>query len=88
MQIPRRINRQLKSEREECELSPNGNFEEVNFSVYGDAGLDAVLKEKNDSVNRQYQNRPGEEASGEVRGENYRDADEGEESSQRSLEDS
>jgi hypothetical protein len=86
--MPRRIDRQFKSEREECESSTNGNFEKVNFSVYGDAGLDAMLKEKDDSVNRQYQNKPGEEACGEIRGETYMDVDEGEENPQRSSEDS
>lgn len=81
-------NRQFKSEREEGELSPNGDFEEDNSAVYGDAGLDAVHKEK-DGVNRKYQNRPEEEVRGEARRENYVDADdEGEESPQRSSEDS
>jgi len=35
----------IKSVKEECELSPNGDFEEDNFAVYGDARLDAVHKE-------------------------------------------
>jgi len=78
---------QFKSEREEGELSPNGDFEEDNFAVYGDAGSDAVHKGNDGGVKRQYQNRPGEEVCGEARGENYADADdEGEESPQRSSE--
>ncbi|XP_058777151.1 paired amphipathic helix protein Sin3-like 4 [Vicia villosa] len=82
-------NRQFKSEREEGELSPNGDFEEDNSAVYGDAGLDVVHKGKDGGVNRQYQNRPGEEVCGEARRENYADADdEGEESPQMSSEDS
>ncbi|XP_004517035.1 paired amphipathic helix protein Sin3-like 4 isoform X2 [Cicer arietinum] len=79
----------FKSEREEGELSPNGDFEEDNFAVYGDTGLDAVHKGKDGGVNRQYQNKHGEEACGEARGENYVDADdEGEESPHRSSDDS
>ncbi|KAL1355185.1 paired amphipathic helix protein Sin3-like 4 isoform X2 [Arachis hypogaea] len=81
--------RQLKSEREEGELSPNGDFEEDNFAVYGDTGLDAVHKGKDGGSSQQYQNRNGEQALGEVRGENDVDADdEGEESPHRSSEDS
>lgn len=82
-------NRQFKNEREEGELSPNGDFEEDNSAVYGDAGLDVRHKGKDGGVNRQYQNRPGEEVRGEAGRENYADADdEGEESPQRSSEDS
>ncbi|CAI8587748.1 unnamed protein product [Vicia faba] len=48
-----------------------------------------VHKGKDDGVNQQYQNRPGEEVRGEARRENYVDADdECEESPQRSSEDS
>jgi len=48
-----------------------------------------IHKEKDGGVNRQYQNKPGEEVCGEARGENFMDADdEEEESPQRSLEDS
>ncbi|KAK7307170.1 hypothetical protein VNO77_39994 [Canavalia gladiata] len=81
--------RHFKSEREEGELSPNGDFEEDNFAVYGGTGLDAVHKAKDGGVSRQYQNRHGEEVCGETRGENDADADdEGEESPHRSSEDS
>ncbi|XP_029126334.1 paired amphipathic helix protein Sin3-like 3 isoform X2 [Cajanus cajan] len=79
----------FKSEREEGELSPIGDFEEDNnLAVYGHDGLEAVHKGK-DSTNticRQYQNRRGE-VCGEAGGENDAD-DEGEESPRRSLEDS
>ncbi|KAK7386922.1 hypothetical protein VNO78_27297 [Psophocarpus tetragonolobus] len=77
----------LKSEREEGELSPNGDFEEDNFAVYGHTSLEAAHKGKDGTICRQYQNRHGEEVRGEARGENDAD-DEGEESPHRSLEDS
>ncbi|KDO82657.1 hypothetical protein CISIN_1g001681mg [Citrus sinensis] len=38
--------KQFKIEREEGELSPNGDFEEDNFAVYGESGLEAVHKAK------------------------------------------
>ncbi|KAK7407307.1 hypothetical protein VNO78_09111 [Psophocarpus tetragonolobus] len=80
--------RPFKTEREEGELSPNGDFED-NFAVYGGNGLDAVHKGKDGGLSRQYQNRHGEEICGETRGENDADADdEGEESPHRSSEDS
>lgn len=81
----------FKVEREEGELSPNGDFEEDNFANYGEAALEAVNKAKDGAVSRQYQNRHGEEelCCGEAGGENDADADdEGEESAQRSSEDS
>ncbi|RDX80436.1 Paired amphipathic helix protein Sin3-like 4, partial [Mucuna pruriens] len=77
----------FKTEREEGELSPNGDSEEDNFAVYGHAGLEAVHKGKDGTICRQYQNRHGEEVCGEAGGENDAD-DEGEESPHRSLEDS
>lgn len=83
--------KQFKIEREEGELSPNGDFEEDNFAVYGDAGAEATQKSKDDGVSRQYQARHGGEDVGcrEVGGENEADADdEGEDSPQRSSEDS
>ncbi|KAI9111373.1 hypothetical protein K1719_017063 [Acacia pycnantha] len=77
----------FKSEREEGELSPNGDFED-NFAAYGDAGLAAVgHKGKNGSVSLQYQNRR-EEGCGEAAGENDADVDEGEGSPHRSSQDS
>ncbi|RWW75876.1 hypothetical protein BHE74_00016074 [Ensete ventricosum] len=79
----------LKVEREEGELSPNGDFEEDNFVAFEDAAVNVTPKGKDSSSSRQYQVRPGEvEAScGEVAGENEADADdEGEESAQRSTE--
>ncbi|KAK7362067.1 hypothetical protein VNO77_04167 [Canavalia gladiata] len=76
----------FKSEREEGELSPNGDFEEDNFAVYGHAGVEAVHKGKDGTICQQYQSRHGE-VCGEAGGENDAD-DEGEESPHRSLEDS
>ncbi|XP_040873808.1 paired amphipathic helix protein Sin3-like 4 [Glycine max] len=67
--------RPFKNEREEGELSPNGDFEEDNFAFYGGNGLDAVHKGKDGGVSRQYQNRHGEEVCGETRGENDADAE-------------
>ncbi|XWS22532.1 hypothetical protein CRYUN_Cryun29cG0044500 [Craigia yunnanensis] len=83
---------QHKVEREEGELSPNGDFEEDNFAGYGEAGLETAYKMKDAAANRQYQ-RHGEEevCCGEAGGENDADGDgddEGEESAQRTSEDS
>ncbi|XP_022734749.1 paired amphipathic helix protein Sin3-like 4 isoform X3 [Durio zibethinus] len=85
---------QQKVEREEGELSPNGDFEEDNFADYGEAVLETAQKVKDAAANRQYQ-RQGEEevCCGEAAGENDADADaddddEGEESAQRTSEDS
>ncbi|XVE75149.1 hypothetical protein DITRI_Ditri12bG0072300 [Diplodiscus trichospermus] len=79
---------QLKVEREEGELSPNGDFEEDNFADYGEAGLESAHKVKDGAANIQYQ-RHGKEGvcCGEMGGENDAD-DEGEESAQRTSEDS
>ncbi|KAJ4974388.1 hypothetical protein NE237_007562 [Protea cynaroides] len=81
----------LKVEREEGELSPNGDFEEDNFVGYGDAGVDTLPKAKDSNTSRHYQARNGEDemCCGEAGGENDADADdEGDESAQRSTEDS
>ncbi|XP_059648928.1 paired amphipathic helix protein Sin3-like 4 isoform X2 [Cornus florida] len=79
-----------KIEREEGELSPNGDFEEDNFAAYGDAAVEAARKSKDGAAIAQYQTGHGEEiCCGEAGGENDADADdEGEESPQRSSEDS
>ncbi|PKA53860.1 Paired amphipathic helix protein Sin3-like 4 [Apostasia shenzhenica] len=79
-----------QNEREEGELSPNGDFEEDNFVAFEDSALDGLAKVKNSSCGKQYQIRTGEfEACGEAAGENDADADdEGDESPQRSTEDS
>ncbi|KAK8655383.1 hypothetical protein V6N13_107963 [Hibiscus sabdariffa] len=79
---------QLKVEREEGELSPNGDFEEDNFAEYVEAGLKTALKVKDGAANRQYQRHGEEEVCGrEAGGENDAD-DEGDESAQRTSEDS
>lgn len=76
----------FKVEREEGELSPNGDFEEDNFVSFEDTATD-LPRVKDSSASRQYQARTGED--GEAAGENDADADdEGEESAQRSTEDS
>ncbi|CAL0311940.1 unnamed protein product [Lupinus luteus] len=75
----------FKGDREEGELSPNVDFEEDNFRVYGDGSSDVLHKAKNGGLSQQYQNRHREEAFGEAKGENYANADdEGEESRHRS----
>ncbi|XP_021652208.2 paired amphipathic helix protein Sin3-like 4 isoform X3 [Hevea brasiliensis] len=81
---------QFRTEREEGELSPIGDFEEDNFAAYGEGGVEAVHKAKESAVSRQYQTRHGEEETcGDAGGENDADADdEGDESAQRSSEDS
>ncbi|XP_062206253.1 paired amphipathic helix protein Sin3-like 4 [Phragmites australis] len=76
-----------KVEREEGELSPNGDFEEDNFVPFEDGSS----KAKEGSTSRPFQGRPGEvvPSCAEAAGENDADADdEGEESAQRSTEDS
>ncbi|KAF0898962.1 hypothetical protein E2562_012660 [Oryza meyeriana var. granulata] len=80
-----------KVEREEGELSPNGDFEEDNFVPFEDGAVDGVPKAKEGSTSRPFQGRPGEAqpSCAEAAGENDADADdEGEESAQRSTEDS
>uniref|UniRef100_A0ACD5VD60 Uncharacterized protein n=1 Tax=Avena sativa TaxID=4498 RepID=A0ACD5VD60_AVESA len=71
-----------KVEREEGELSPNGDFEEDNFVPIEDG----ASKTKEASTSRTSKVRPGE-VEPEAAGENDAD-DEGEESTQRSTEDS
>ncbi|XP_031386160.1 paired amphipathic helix protein Sin3-like 4 isoform X2 [Punica granatum] len=68
-----------KVEREEGELSPNGDFDEDNFAAYGPTGLEATNKAKDSATSRQYQSGGGE---------NEADPDDGDESNQRSSEDS
>ncbi|KAI9153728.1 hypothetical protein LWI28_015603 [Acer negundo] len=60
-----------KVEKEEGELSPNGDFEEDNFGVYGDAGMKATPKAKHSVESR---NEEGLRCQG-VGGENDADAD-------------
>ncbi|CAA6665487.1 unnamed protein product [Spirodela intermedia] len=80
----------FKGEREEGELSPNGDFEEDNFVAF-EAAAEAAPNPQEGPPSRAYQAKPGEVEgrSGEAAGENDADADdEGEESAQRSSEDS
>ncbi|XVF58163.1 hypothetical protein PTKIN_Ptkin07bG0041300 [Pterospermum kingtungense] len=64
-----------KIEKEEGELSPNGDFED-SFVAYGDTGLNALPKEKLGVESRQYHSGNGKELhSEEVGGENDADAD-------------
>ncbi|KAK9090560.1 hypothetical protein Sjap_023737 [Stephania japonica] len=80
----------FKIEREEGELSPNGDYEEHNFAAYGDSAT--IPNAIDDAASRPYQAKHGEDAScADVRGENDTDADdegEGEESALRSTENS
>ncbi|XP_058193271.1 paired amphipathic helix protein Sin3-like 3 [Rhododendron vialii] len=79
----------FKVEREEGELSPNGDFED-NFAAYGDGDAEAAHKSKDSAAIGQGQGQGEEDlCCGEARGENDADADdEGEESAQRSTENS
>uniref|UniRef100_A0A5B6ZFS1 Putative paired amphipathic helix protein Sin3-like 4 isoform X2 n=1 Tax=Davidia involucrata TaxID=16924 RepID=A0A5B6ZFS1_DAVIN len=65
----------FKIEREEGELSPNGNFEEDNVAAYGDACVEAAQKPKDSAASRQYQTGEEEICCGEAGGENDADAD-------------
>ncbi|XP_044447569.1 paired amphipathic helix protein Sin3-like 4 isoform X1 [Triticum aestivum] len=68
-----------KVEREEGELSPNGDFEEDNFGPLGNAAVDGASKPKEVSA--------GRTRAAEFAGANDADADdEGDESAQRSTE--
>lgn len=84
------IHDRCKGEKEEGELSPNGDFEEDNFIAFEAVSTEVAVNLKDGSVTRHYQSRPvGEGRSGDVAVENDADADdEGEESAQRSSEDS
>ncbi|XVF60417.1 hypothetical protein PTKIN_Ptkin08bG0044100 [Pterospermum kingtungense] len=65
-----------KIEKEEGELSPNGDFEEDNFVAYGDTGLKAVPKAKHGVDSIQYRSGNGKELHSEgARVENDADAD-------------
>ena len=65
-----------KLEKEEGELSPNGDFEEDNFVVYGDASTQAVPLAKLSAERRQFQAGDGQERDCQVAGgENDADAD-------------
>ncbi|XVE83876.1 hypothetical protein DITRI_Ditri16bG0123300 [Diplodiscus trichospermus] len=65
-----------KIEKEESELSPNGDFEEDNFVAYGETGLKAVPKAKLGVESRQYRSGNGKELhSADAGGENDADAD-------------
>ncbi|CAN6327057.1 unnamed protein product [Urochloa humidicola] len=75
----------LKPEREEGELSPNGDFEEENFGVFH-VPSDGTSKVKKGSASRPLHGRHKEIVK--FAGENHDDADEGNESAQRSTEDS
>ncbi|MBA0829378.1 hypothetical protein Goarm_013987, partial [Gossypium armourianum] len=65
-----------KVEKEEGELSPNGDFEEDNFVAYGDARPKVVLKAKHGVESRQQRSGNGKDLhSVDAGGENDADAD-------------
>ncbi|KNA15721.1 hypothetical protein SOVF_095600 isoform A [Spinacia oleracea] len=77
-------NGHAKVEREEGELSPNGDFEEDNFAVFGDASTEPANKPNDGASSAPHRSGPRG-----ARRENDVDADdEGEESAHRSSEDS
>ncbi|XP_057738666.1 paired amphipathic helix protein Sin3-like 2 isoform X4 [Arachis stenosperma] len=65
-----------KTEKEEGELSPNGDSEEDNFVAYGDSNVQSMSKSKHTIERRKYQSRIGEDEScPEAGGDNDADAD-------------
>lgn len=65
-----------KIEKEEGELSPNGDSEEDNFVAYGDSNVQSMAKSKHNIERRKYQSRNGEDECGpEAGGDNDADAD-------------
>ncbi|PSS30420.1 Paired amphipathic helix protein Sin3-like [Actinidia chinensis var. chinensis] len=64
-----------KNEKEEGELSPNGDFEEDKLVVYGDGGSRAIPKTKLSEESMHYQAGNGEEICHDAGGENDIDAD-------------
>ena len=64
-----------KNEKEEGELSPNGDFEEEKLVVYGDGGSRAIPKMKLSAESMHYQAGNGEEICHDAGGENDIDAD-------------
>ncbi|KAL6556146.1 hypothetical protein OROGR_005434 [Orobanche gracilis] len=65
-----------KVEKEEGELSPNGDSEEENFVAYGDSNEQSLAKSKHNIERRKYQSRDREEECGpEAGGDNDADAD-------------
>lgn len=65
-----------KVEKEEGELSPNGDSEEDNFVAYGDSNAQSMAKSKHNIERRKYESRDREEECGpETGGDNDADAD-------------
>ncbi|CAL0321769.1 unnamed protein product [Lupinus luteus] len=65
-----------KIEKEEGELSPNGDSEEDNFVGYGDSNAQSMAKSKHGNERRKYQSGNGEdECCPEAGGDNDADAD-------------
>ncbi|KAL3526003.1 hypothetical protein ACH5RR_014375 [Cinchona calisaya] len=65
-----------KNEKEEGELSPNGDFEEDNFVAYREGSSQGIPKANHGDENTQYPNGGGEEIScQDAAGENDADAD-------------
>lgn len=65
-----------KIEKEEGELSPNGDSEEDNFVGYGDSNVQSMAKSKHSIQGRKHQSRNGEDACcPEAGGDNDADAD-------------
>ncbi|KAJ7974484.1 Paired amphipathic helix SIN3-like protein [Quillaja saponaria] len=64
-----------KVEKEEGELSPNGDFEEDNFVGYGDTDMQVITELKHTVEGRQYKSGNGEECCQDAGGDNDADAD-------------
>lgn len=79
---------QFKIDREEGELSPNGDTEEDDFAAYANSCKEAAHDPKESAVSKQHQSTTEEQPRARGGGENDADDEEGEESAHRSLEES
>ncbi|MED6209113.1 hypothetical protein PIB30_051552 [Stylosanthes scabra] len=75
-----------KFEKEEGELSPNGDSEEDNFVAYGDSNVQSVSKSKHNIERSKYQSRNGEDESCPEAGAGDADADADDEDSENASE--
>lgn len=82
------VSAQFKIDREEGELSPNGDTEEEDFAAYANSCKEAVHDLKESAVSKQHQSTTAEQPRTREEGENDGDDEEGEESAHRSLEES
>lgn len=82
------VSAQFKIDREEGELSPNGDTEEDDLAAYVNSCKEAVHDLKESAVSKQHQSTAAEQPRAREEVENDGDDEEGEESAHRSLEES